>query len=266
MTDLPSEEFTEWNASLDNGVATVELTHENSAINKRGLVELRDTLAYLVNQDDVGSIVFTGGPEAFCVGMDVESFVDLVDETSTESATRRRRIRELIRQFHASIVEIREARQPIIAAVDGVAAGGGFSLALACDLVFASPSAAFTHAYTDIGATADGGSSYFLPHVVGMQKAKELVFTPQPVSPLEMADHGVVNEVITEDFQATVEEHARELAERPSEAIARTKGLLNEAPDSTMEAQLERERQEFTEIAQTEEFERRVQAFFERRR
>lgn len=266
MADLPTEEFTEWNASLDDGVATVELTHEKGAINERGLIEFRDTLEHLVNRDDVGAIVLAGGPEAFCVGMDVEAFVDLVDQTATDSVERRHRICKFIRQFHASIIEIREARQPVIAAVDGVAAGGGFSLALASDLVFASPDAAFTHAYTDIGATADGGSTYFLPHLIGLQKAKELVFTAQPVSPSEMADLGVVNEVINEDFQATVKERARELADRPSEAISRTKSLLNEGPDSMMEAQLERERQEFTEIAQTEEFERRVRGFFECRR
>lgn len=267
MVDLPTEEFTEWNASLDvHGVATLELIHEKSAIDAQGLVELRDTLEALVNRDEVGTILLTGGPDAFCVGLDIETFDEVIGETGTDSPDRRRRIREFVRQFHASIVEMREARQPVVAAVDGVAAGGGFSLALASDIVLASTDAAFTHAYTDLGATADGGSTYFLPRLVGLQKAKEIVFTPQPVSASEMADLGVVNKVIDGDFEATVEERARELADRPSVAIAHTKRLLNESLDTTMEAQLQRERRAFAEIGATETFERCVEAFLDHRR
>lgn len=265
MVDVPTTEFTEWDASVDDhGVATVELTHDKSAINDRGLVEFRDTLEWVVNQDEVAVIVLAGGPDAFCVGMDVESFAELVADTPTDSAERRRRLRAFIRQFHASIVEIREAHQPVVAAVDGMAAGGGFSLALASDLVYASPDASFTHAYTDLGATADGGSTYFLPRLVGLQKAKELVFTPHPASPSALEELGLVNEVIDESFEESVRERARTLADRPADAIAHTKRLLNESFDSTMAAQLQSERRAFADIAGTETFERRVEAFVER--
>jgi len=262
MSDILTDNFTEWSATLDEyGVATIELTHEKSALNDVGLVELRDILETLVNRTDVEVIVISGGTAAFCLGLDIRTFAEIVEETGTDSSERRRQIREYIRLFHASIVEIREARQPVIAAVDGMAAGGGFSLALASDLILASLNAAFTHAYTDLGVTSDGGSTYTLPRLVGLQKAKELVFASQPVAAPEMADLGVVNEVIDEDFEATVDERARELADRPSEAIAHTKRLLNEGVESTMETQLQRERRAFTEVTGTDTFERRVEEF-----
>lgn len=262
MSNIPTDNFTEWSATLDDyGIATIELNHDNSAINDLGLVELRDILEALVNHADVEVILFSGGPAAFCLGLDIRTFAEMVEETETDSPERRKQTREFIRLFHASIVEIREARQPVIAAVDGMAAGGGFSLALASDLILASSNAAFTHAYTDLGVTADGGSTYTLPRLVGLQKAKEFVFTPQPVSASKMADLGIVNEVIDGDFKATVHERARELADRPSVAIAHTKRLLNEGVDSTMEAQLQRERRAFTEVIGTETFEQRVEDF-----
>lgn len=264
MHDLPTANFEEWSAALDAGVATVELDHEKSAITERGLVELRDTLEHLIDRDDVQVVVLAGGSEAFCVGMDVGEFATLVAETPDDEATRRRRIREFIRTFHESILAIRRAPQPVVAAVDGTAAGGGLSLVLAADYVVASTDAAFTHAYTDIGATADGGSTYFLPHLVGMQTAKELVFTPQPVSPERMAELGVVNDVVDREFQAIVDERARELAQRPAEAIAHTKRLLNRGIESPLESHLEAEREAMAEIVTTEAFEQRVQAFAER--
>lgn len=267
MEEHPIEEYTEWTGAVnEQEVATLELTHEKSALTPRGLAELGGLVAYYSDQDDVEAIVIAGGPEAFCVGFDVEGFVDLFDETPDDPSARGRRLRELAGYFHSSILEIRNTSLPVVAAVDGVAAGGGFSLVLATDYVVASTDAVFTHAYTNIGATADGGSTYFLPHLVGLQKAKELVFMPQPLSPDEMADLGLVNEVVEEDFEGAVAEVAAELARRPTEAIARTKRMLNESFDSTLETQLEREREAFAAVAETETFESRVRAFVERRR
>lgn len=260
MTDASTYEG--WDVSVDDdGVATVALRHENAAIDERGMREYRDLLSRLPHEEGVEAILLTGGPESFCVGLEIQTFVDILDETADDAAERQRRIRDLVKCFHGAVLEMRNAPCPVVAAVDGTAAGGGFSIALASDYVVASPEASFTHAYTNIGATADGGSTYYLPRLVGIQKAKELVFAPQPVSAAEMADLGLVNDVLTGSFESAARERARELADRPSEAIARSKRLLNESLDSTLEQQLQREHDDMADVILTDEFEARVRAF-----
>lgn len=259
---IDSDDYDEWDVSVDDrGVATLRLLHEKSAINKRGMTEFRDLFSHLPHLDEVRAILVTGGSGPFCVGLEMQTFVDILDATPDDDAERQRRIRDLVHRFHGAVLEMRNAPCPIVAAVDGVAAGGGFSLALASDYVLASPQATFTHAYTNIGATADGGSTYYLPRLVGIQKAKELVFTPQPVSAAEMADLGLVNDVVDERFESAVRERTQELVDRPTEAIARSKRLLNESLDSTLEQQLQREHDHMAEVVLTEEFEARVRAF-----
>ncbi|WP_254838551.1 enoyl-CoA hydratase/isomerase family protein [Natronomonas marina] len=257
-----SDSYEEWAVSVsDHGIASVELRHEKDAIDERGMVEFHEMLGRLPHRDDVEVILLTGGSSAFCVGLDIATFVDIFDATEGDEVERQRRIRELIHRFHGAILEMATVGCPVIAAVNGFAAGGGFSIALASDQIIASADAEFTHAYTDIGASSDGGSTYFLPRLVGLQKAKELVFTPQPLSADRMAELGVVNQVVEEDFEETVRERARTLADRPTEAIARSKRLLNGSLDATLEGQLEREREDMAEIVLTEEFERRVRGF-----
>jgi len=252
----------EWSVSVDDhGVATLRLLDGKAAINEPAMAEFRALFERLPHDPDVDVILVAGGPSAFCVGLDIDTFVKVLDATEDDAAERQRRIRDLIHQFHGAILGMHGADCPVVAAVDGVAAGGGLSIALASDLVFASPEAAFTHAYTDIGATADGGSTYFLPRLVGLQKAKELVFAPQPLSAREMADLGVVNNVLKGEFEAAARGRARELADRPAEAVARSKRLLNRSLDSTLERQLEREREDMAEIVLTEEFQARVREF-----
>jgi len=257
-----SDSYDGWEVSVDgHGVATLRLLDENAAIDGGAMAEFRTLFERLPHDPDVDAVLVTGGPSAFCVGLDIGTFVDILDATEDDAAERQRRIRDLIHQFHGAVLGMAGADCPVVAAVDGVAAGGGFSIALASDIVLASPEAAFTHAYTDIGATADGGSTYFLPRLVGLQKAKELVFAPQPLSADEMADLGVVNDVLEGEFQAAAHERARALADRPTEAVARSKRLLNRSLDSTLERQLEREREDMAEIVLTEEFQARVREF-----
>lgn len=260
MTSYDS--YDEWSVSVDDyGVATLRLLHEKAALNRQGMSEFQDIFSRLPHKEAVEAILITGGERVFCVGLEIQTFVDILDESSTEEGELERRIGQLIQNFHGAILDMTSADCPVVAAVDGTAAGGGFSIALASDHVVATPEAKFTHAYTNIGATADGGSTYFLPRVVGLQKAKELVFAPQPISAEDMADLGIVNEVLDEPFEEGARERARELADRPTEAIARSKQLLNQSLDSTLEQQLERERADMTNIVKTDDFGARVREF-----
>lgn len=242
-------------------ILTIELEHPKSAIHYSGLHELLDVVEGLVNDDQASVLVFTGGPDAFCTGMDITEFSELVEDTDLNSTERKQQIDEFTRLFHASILALRDAPQPVIGAVDGAAAGGGFSLALAMDLVYATPESSFTHAYTDIAVTSDGGSTYFLPRLVGLQKAKELIFTGRSLSAEEMADLGLVNQVVEGDLEASVSQLAEELASRPSDTIASVKRLLNDGIEASLETQLEHERKKMKEAVQRAEFESRIQQF-----
>ena len=262
MSQSTTDSYEQWQTSIDeDGVATVEHTNPASALTVTGLEELVTVLDSLSHDEAVEVILLRGGPRAFCVGMEIEEFVSMLDDTADDDLKRQQKIRAYIRTFHDSILAIRQAPQPVVAAVDGAAAGGGLSLVLATDYVIASQEATFTHAYTSIGATSDGGSTYMLPYLVGAQKAKELVFFSDSLSPEEMADLGLVNDVVDSGFDEVVSDRARELASRPSIAIAATKRLMNEAFDTSFEQHLESERSAFADMVTTETFDQSVRSF-----
>lgn len=267
--DGPSDEYKQWSVSResieDRDIVTIQLEHPQSAITHRALEEMLELFEHLTNDESVGAVVHTGGPDAFCRGMDIAEFATMVTNTDPGSVERRRQIQELTRLFHDTIIGIRNAPQPVIAAVDGTAAGGGLSQVLACDLVYSSDEATFTHSYTDIGTTSDGGSTYFLPRLIGLQRAKELVFSPQPVSADEMAGLGLVNEVVSDGQTPTSVAHERagEIITRPAFSISKSKQLLNRGIESPLETHLERERELMTEAVQREEFEKRIMQFVE---
>jgi 2-(1,2-epoxy-1,2-dihydrophenyl)acetyl-CoA isomerase len=257
-----STNFEQWSTQgeqTEHGdIVTLSLEHPKSAVDRQGLEELLEIVEILGNSG-VEVLVFDGGPEAFCTGMDIATLGDLVDSTATNDPSRRQQIDEFTRLFHASIIALRKASQPVIGAIDGAAAGGGLSIALTMDLAYATPGSTYTHAYTDIAGTSDGGATYFLPRLVGLQRAKELVFSRQPIQAEEMANLGLVNEVVPADRLAeVVREKALELAAQPSAAIADVKQLLQSGVEQSLEMQLEAERDSMKRAIQSEEFEQRI--------
>jgi 2-(1,2-epoxy-1,2-dihydrophenyl)acetyl-CoA isomerase len=204
---------------------------------------------------DVRCIVVTGSGKSFCAGGDVKDFADQLPRVGVL-------IKELTTYLHGAISRFCRADKPVIMAVNGIAAGGGLSLALAGDLVLAAESARFTMAYSKIAATPDGSSSYFLPRLVGIRRAMELYFTNRVLSAREALDWGLVTRVFPDaEFKAGVETMARELAQGPSKAFGGAKRLFHESTWQSLETQMELEAQAIAACGRTEDFAAGVTAF-----
>jgi len=156
------------------------------------------------------------------------------------------------------------AETPIIGGIDGVAAGAGLSLAIMPDLVLVSDEARLNYAYPNIGMTGDGGSTFWLPRLVGLRKAKEITLLNEPISPEEAVDLGLANEKVPSDeFDERLNELAQQLASGPTHAMGVTKRLLTESFDNSLEEQLANETESVANAAQTEDYARGLGAFLE---
>jgi len=156
--------------------------------------------------------------------------------------------------------------KPVIASINGPAAGGGLSLALACDLRIASDRATFRQAYTSVSLVPDGGLTFYMPRLVGLGKTSELIFLDRVLNAEEAEKLGLVNQVVPDaKLKEATLEVAKRLARGPSLAFARAKALLNRALINSLESQLENERQEIASSGETEDFQEALSAFFEKR-
>ncbi|HXH83168.1 MAG TPA: enoyl-CoA hydratase [Candidatus Tectomicrobia bacterium] len=217
--------------------------------------ELFDAVLELDDDPGVRCVVVTGAGRAFCAGGDVKGFVDNLERIGAH-------VKELTTYLHGAVSRLCRSDKPVIVAVNGVAAGGGFSLALSGDLVVAAESARFTMAYSKIAATPDGSSSYFLPRLVGLRRALELYLTNRTLSAREALDWGLVNRVVPDaELRAHVEALARELAAGPSRAFGAAKRLFHQSTWESLETQMELEAQAIAASGRTEDFRAGVTAF-----
>jgi len=175
--------------------------------------------------------------------------------------------KQILEYLHSTISEIRRAPKPFFAAVDGVAAAGGFGIAMACDLVFASERASFEWAYPRTGLTGAESSTFFLPRLVGFRKAMGLLFLNPRLDPAAALELGLVNQVLpTEGFDDAVQVIARKIAAGPTEAYAVAKSLISQAAGvERLDPHLDREIAELARIADTDAFAEGLRAFFEKR-
>jgi 2-(1,2-epoxy-1,2-dihydrophenyl)acetyl-CoA isomerase len=209
----------------------------------------------------VRAVLLTGSGDAFCAGADVKVFVDHLENGGPEAISQH--LQEMAGALHDEVVlGLLRLEKPVIAAVNGVAAGGGFSLMLSCDLRIAASNARFLMAYANIGATVDGGSTYLLPRLVGAARAMELYLASQPMSAQAALEIGLVSQVCQKE---TLQQHALETAERlasgPTVAIGRVKELFHRSWETGVEDQLEAETQGISNIALTRDFAEGVRAF-----
>ncbi len=204
-------------------------------------------------------IVLRGAGPAFVAGGDVAMF-------HQQAATMAALVPELAAELHHGILALRRAPQPVIAAVHGAVAGAGFSIMLACDLVLAAEGTQFSLAYSRIGASPDGGATWFLPRLASWQKAMELMLLADAVDAQTMLRLGIVNRVVAVDrLDAETAALAQRLAAGPARAYAETKALANRALHDGLEAQLEAEALAFARCAATADFAEGVAAFAARR-
>jgi len=238
-------------------VATLTLNRPD-AYNALNLPLGRELFAASLELDedpDVRCIVITGSGRAFCAGGDVKDFVDNLGRIGVH-------IKELTTYLHGAISRLCRSDKPVIVAVNGIAAGGGFSLALSGDLVVAAESAKFTMAYSKIAASPDGSSSYFLPRLVGLRRAMELYFTNRVLTAREAVEWGMVTRAVPDaELKGAVDALARELAQGPSKSFGIAKRLLHQSTWESLETQMELEAQGIAACGHTEDFRAGVTAF-----
>ncbi|MBQ12257.1 MAG: enoyl-CoA hydratase [Planctomyces sp.] len=215
---------------------------------------------------DVRAVIITGSGNSFCAGADVKDFVNELETHGP--AGLKEHLRVLADTFHRDVVlAIRRLDKPVIASVNGIAAGGGFSLALACDVRIASDNARFLMAYAGIGATADGGSTYLLPRIVGSAKAMELYLSDQPATAQRALELGLVNQVFpAAELDSSVLELASRLAQGPTIAYGRVKAMFDSSWDASLATQLDSETDFISGITLTADFQEGIKAFTEKRR
>ena len=240
-----------------DGVATLTLARPE-AFNALDLALGRDLFAAVLEADDddsVRAVVVTGAGKAFCAGGDVKAFVDNLGRIGAH-------IKELTTYLHGAVSRLCRSEKPVIMAINGVAAGGGMSFALAGDIVLAAESARFTMAYSKIGATPDGSSSYYLPRLIGLRRAMELYFTNRVLTAREAQEWGLVTRVVPDaDLAKEAQALARELAQGPTRAFAGAKRLFHQSTWESLETQMELEAQAIAASGRTEDFRAGVTAF-----
>ena len=247
----------------EDGISTITLNRPDSlnAFNEAMKAELLDVLKTIERDDAVRCLVITGAGRAFSSGQDLGDLKEMYAGSEPPD------LGEMLRTgYNPLIRRIRGMDKPVIAAVNGVAAGAGCSFALACDLRIASQKASFIEAFIQVGLIPDCGGTFMLPRLVGIGKAMEMCFTGQKLSAEEALRIGLVNRVVApEELTDATMELARKLANLPTKAIGLTKRLINQSHASDLSAQLEAEAFAQTTAARTADHLEGVRAFMEKR-
>lgn len=252
---------------VDQGVARITLNRPEvlNAISSQMIEELQAVLNTVHDDDAVRAVVLTGAGRGFCSGADLKAR-QRVQPSETSPDANDLGVQRLRRTLNPLILAIRTIEKPFLAAVNGVAAGAGCNLALACDIVLASDMARFGNVFTRIGLIPDCGGHFFLPGLIGFHKAAELMFTGDIIDAHEAERIGLINRVVP---QAELTKQARELAERlargPTRAIGLCKRTLNLGISADLASVLDAEAEGQAVARQTEDHWEGVQAFLEKR-
>lgn len=248
---------------FQDGIAWITINRPASynAIDLQTVKELFEVANRVSSDDKVRVVVLSGtGDKAFCAGGDVASFVENQDDIGPF-------LKEMTTYLHMAVSRFAWMKAPLIASVNGVAAGAGLSVMAFCDLAIAANHATFTSAYTHIGLTPDGSSSYFLTRILGTRRTAELYMTNRVLSAEEALDWGLVNRVVpADDLKAETEKLAASLAKGPTRAYGGIKKLLQTAPNDSLESQMERETRIIYEMALSQDGREGVNAFVEKRK
>jgi 2-(1,2-epoxy-1,2-dihydrophenyl)acetyl-CoA isomerase len=239
----------------ENRVATLTLNRPEklNAVNRDMFKEVPQALDQLAKDSDVSTVILTGAGRAFCAGADIE----LLDTITTPY-----KARHLMADAAGLVLSIRNLPKPIIAAVNGVAAGGAVALAIACDIVVASEKASFGPLFSNIGLYPDTGLTYFLPRLVGPAKACEIMLLGDAIDSAEAQRIGLISHVVSSDqLESTVKALASRLAERPQFLLESIKAAAYGDIQVDLPACLEREAEIQTVCFFTDEHKERVKGF-----
>ena len=246
------------------GTLTLDRPDSLNAMSPEMIFELTVASGWLADQAPLRGLVVTGsGERAFSSGGDVNWFKGGVDNPDVDLPADVRRGAEVL---HQAIVDFRRIPYPVIAAVNGVAAGAGFSLALMCDIRIASTAASFVCAYGRIGASPDGGMTYFLPRVVGPAKALELLLNDPLLSADDALELGIVSKVVApEELLGEARAKATKLGAKAPHYVRMAKRLIGESLDNSLTDHLQAERHGIADSMATEDLREGVTAFFDGR-
>lgn len=244
----------------NNGVCELRLNRPSvfNSFNKEMAMQLQRALDACDLDEAVRAIVITGEGKAFCAGQDL---AEAMDPDGPE-------LQAIVRDHYNPIIErIRTIEKPIIAAVNGVAAGAGANIALACDITIAKKSASFIQAFSKIGLIPDSGGTFFLPRIIGMQKAMALMMTGDKVTADQAVELNMIyKSVDDDDFESEVKQFAETIAKMPTRGLGLTKKAINASYSNTLTEQLALEETLQTEAGETYDFREGVNAFLEKRK
>lgn len=245
---------------LKEGVVTITLNRPEvyNALNDAITFELQDAFRAVAKDDNARVVVLTGEGKAFCSGQDLKA---------VSGEEKRSFLDSLHRRYNPLITAMQTLPKPIVCRLNGVAAGAGCSIALACDVIVASEEATLIEVFINIGLVPDSGSSYFLPRIVGRAKAFELCTMGSRVKGVEAAALGLVNKAVSADqLDATVKEYTDYFAKAPTKAIGLIKKMLNKSTQSTLEEMLDYEAYCQEIAGSSADYKEGVAAFLEKRK
>lgn len=242
-----------------NGVLTITFDRPDkfNSFNRELALGVQEALKEAKEDAEIRAVVLTGSGKAFCAGQDL---AEATDPNGPELST------IVSDHYNPIILALRKLPKPVIAAVNGVAAGAGANIALACDIVVAHEKASFIQAFSKIGLIPDSGGTFTLPRLVGFQRASALMMTGDKVPAAQALQMGMIYQVFPEEtFQAEVHQLAERMAQMPTKGLALTKAALNKAYVNDLREQLDLEEALQTRAGQTHDFNEGVQAFLEKR-
>jgi 2-(1,2-epoxy-1,2-dihydrophenyl)acetyl-CoA isomerase len=246
---------------IENSVGLIRLNRpdDGNALIPAMARELLDAAVRCDEDPDIRAVVLTGNGRMFCAGGDLKAFAAQGDNASHY-------IGEITHAFHAAISRFNRMDSPVVGAINGTAAGGGFSLALTTDIAIAAESAKFTMAYTRAGLTPDGSASYFLARMVGMRRAKEMALLNPVLSARQALEWGLVNQVVPDDEVLTVAlDIARRLAKGPTRSFGETKRLILGGAAESLESQMEKESRGIATMVRSADAREGIAAFIAKR-
>lgn len=244
---------------LQDGIATITLNRPDvyNALNDEITFELQDAFKAVAKDDNVRVVVLTGEGKAFCSGQDLKA----------GAGQKRSFLDSLHKRYNPIIRAMRNLPKPVVCRLNGVAAGAGCSIALACDVIVASEEATLIEVFINIGLVPDSGSSYFLPRLVGMSKAFEMCSMGSRVKAREAETLGLINKAVPADqLDAAVKEYTTYYAAAPTKSIGLIKKMLNKSTNATLDDMLDYEAYCQEIAGNSEDYKEGVAAFLEKRK
>ena len=246
----------------DEGVARIGLNRPDAAnaFNPALCRDLFDAAIACDEREDIRAVLLTGEGSMFSAGGDLKYFESQGDELGAA-------LKQITGLLHAAIGRMAHMDAPVVGAINGMAAGAGFSLAAACDIAIAGSSTRFTMAYTAAGLSPDGSSTWFLPRLIGLRRARELMLTNRMLSADEAQQMGIIDRVVADDaLETEAMAQAKAFAAGPTKAFGATKRLLQDTWTSGLETQMDRETRSISDLTRTADAREGIDAFVNKRK